>query len=165
MGGRRAPCWWGAGGSLRAVEDVLRGEDADGSLRAVERVLRTVVHQHGEAVLPDERVGAAAAAVAGQGGLQVGRVEAAAAVGVVHVVPAVWKFPPPKTRQTTAEQQSLLHTTGQRQRSNHPSPGTRGRKQRYGETDCFDKMKRQKRHNLSSPPTKGRKQTACFQKG
>ena len=103
----------GAGGGLLVVEGVLRGEDADGSLRVVEHVLRTVIHQHGKVVLPDERVGAAAAAVAGQGGLQVGRVEAAAAVGVVHVVPAVWKFPPPKH--------------GRQQQSSSPSPTRRDR--------------------------------------
>ena len=52
-----------AGGSLQAVEDVLRGE-AGGSLRHVEDVLRGEGRQAASeegAVLPVERVGAAAA--------------------------------------------------------------------------------------------------------
>ena len=100
-----------AGGSLRAVKDVLRGEG------------RQAASEEG-AVLLVERVGAAAAVVVEEG-LPVGRVGAAAAVGCsfCRTCDVIYTSPPTRDRKTEEQSNSgaiipLPQQGTEKQRSN-----------------------------------------------
>ena len=92
--------------SLRKGEGLHTGGEAGGSLRAVEEVLRGEGRQAASeegAVLPVERVGAAAVVVVEER-LPVGRVGAAAAVGCSCCTRDVIDSSPPKRDRKTEEQ-------------------------------------------------------------